>query len=219
MKSIVQLIEEQVQRWQVLTKEKKAVLARRSLITISREPGSGGRIIAIQLAEKLGFDLFHQEVIHQMAESANVSARLLETLDEKGLNLLEESISSVVHEHHLWPDEYLKHLMKVVGVIGEHGRSILVGRGGNFILPKERCLRVRVVAPMSLRVKRVSKEHGLSSEDAKRRVLRTESDRRAFIRKYFNADVSDPLNYDLVLNTEQLTIADAVETIRAVAGG
>lgn len=218
MKSIQQIIEEQVQRWQALTQEKKVQPVKRSVISISREPGSGGRIIATDLANKLGFDLFHQEVLHQMAQSANVNTRLLETLDEKGLNLLEETISSVINEHHLWPDEYLKHLMKVIGVVGEHGRSVLVGRGGNFILQKERCLRVRVVAPLPIRVKRVCKEFGLSAEDAKRRVIRTESDRRAFIRKYFYADVADPLNYDVVLNTEFLSVSEAVEAIRCVVG-
>jgi cytidylate kinase len=216
MKSIQQIVEEQVQRWQVLTQEKTEQPVKRCVISISREPGSGGRIIATELANKLGFDLFHQEVLHQMAQSANVNTRLLDTLDEKGLNLLEETISSVINEHHLWPDEYLKHLMKVVGVIGEHGCCVLVGRGANFILPKERCLRVRVVAPLALRVKRVCKEFGLSAEDAKRRVIRTESDRRAFIRKYFYADVSDPLNYDMIINTEYLSVPDAVESIRCV---
>lgn len=218
MKSIQQIIEEQVQRWRVSTLEKQVKPAKRCVISISREPGSGGRIIAAELANKLRFDLFHQEVLHQMAQSANVDTRLVETLDEKGLNLLEETISSVVNEHHLWPDEYLKHLMKVVGVIAEHGCCVLVGRGANFILPKERCLRVRVVAPLQVRVKRVCKEFGLSPEDAKRRVIRTESDRRAFIRKYFYADVADPLNYDLTINTEYLSVADAVESIRCVVG-
>lgn len=218
MKSIQQIIEEQVQRWQASTVEKKILPVKRSTISVSREPGSGGRIIAAELAKKLGFDLFHQEVLHQMAQSAHVDTRLIETLDEKGLNLLEETISSVVNEHHLWPDEYLKHLMKVVGVIGEHGRSVLVGRGANFILPKERCLRVRIIAPMAERVKRVCKEFGVSAEDAKRRVIRTESDRRAFVRKYFYADVADPLNYDFTINTEHLSVSDAVESIRCAVG-
>jgi cytidylate kinase len=189
-----------------------------SVITISREPGSGGRVLATRLAEEMGIDIFHQEVIHQMAESANVNARFLETLDEKGINLLEESISAVVEEHHLWPDEYLKHLMKIIGVIGEHGRAVIVGRGANFVLGPERCLRVRVVAPATLRRKRVRKAFDLSSEECRRRLLRTESNRRAFVRKYFNADIADPLNYDLIINTAELTMEKAVAIIRGALG-
>jgi cytidylate kinase len=208
------MVEEQVQRWQLLNKEKREPVKGISVVTISREPGSGGRIVAAKLAQSLEFDLFRQEVIHQMAESANVNKRLLETLDEKGINLLEETVSSVINEHHLWPDEYLKHLMKAIGVIGEHGRAVIVGRGANFILPPENCFRVRVIAPMVIRVNRLSKEFNLSKEEATRRLLRTESDRRAFIRKYFNANVADPLNYDLIINTANMSIEKAVATIR-----
>jgi hypothetical protein len=107
-----------------------------SLVTVSREPGSGGKLIAQGIAERLDFDLFHQEVIHEMAQSAKVSTRVVESLDEKGLSMLEDWISAVVHRRHLWPDEYLQHLLKVVSTIGEHGRAVLVGRGANFILPK-----------------------------------------------------------------------------------
>jgi hypothetical protein len=42
-------------------------------------------------------------------------------------------------------------------------------------------------------------------EAEKLRVLRTESDRRAFIRKYFHSDIGDPANYDMVLNTGSLS--------------
>ena len=220
MRTTQQIVEEQVQRWQLLNKEKREpAKSALCVISISREPGSGGRIIAAKLAEVLGYDIFSQEVIHQMAESANVHKRLLETLDEKGLNLLEETVSSVINEHHLWPDEYLKHLMKAIGVICEHGNAVIVGRGANFILSPERCFRVRVIAPMAMRIDRLCKEYGLSREDANRRLLRTESDRRAFVRKYFNANIADPLNYDLIINTANMSVAKAVATIRCAVTG
>ena len=218
MKSIPRIIEEQVQRWQIMqkegTEEKKGV----SVITVSREPGSGGRIVATRLADKLGIAIFHQEVINEMAKSADVSEKLVETLDERGLSILEDWISSLVHERHLWPDRYMQHLMKVVGTIGKHGRAVVVGRGANFILPPEKRFSVRIVAAQARRIKNVAKEFDMSSEDAKRRVMRTESDRRAFIRKYFNADIADPTNYDLVVNTATLKVDDAVKVISSALG-
>ena len=83
MKSIPKLIEEQVQRWHITRKKEALEKVGISVVTLSREPGSGGRIIAGRLAEKLGIDIFHQEVIHQIAESADVSETVLETLDER----------------------------------------------------------------------------------------------------------------------------------------
>jgi cytidylate kinase len=218
MKSIPRIIEERVQRWQIMQKEGKEEKEGISVITISREPGSGGRIVATRLADKLGIDIFHQEVINEMAKSADVSEKLVETLDERGLSTLEDWISSLVNERHLWPDRYMQYLMKVVGTIGKHGRSVVVGRGANFILPPEKRFSVRIVGPQAWRINNVAKEFDISPEDAKRRVMRTESDRRAFIRKYFNADIADPTNYDLVVNTATLKVDDAVKVISSALG-
>jgi len=218
MKTIQRIIEEHVHRWQIMHKEEVQQKEGVSIVTLSREPGSGGRIVAARLAEKLDIDIFHQEVINEIAKSADVSNKLVETLSERGLSTLEDWISSLVHERHLWPDRYMQHLMKVVGTIGKHGHAVIVGRGANFILPPERRFSVRIVAPQAWRVKNVSRKFDISQEDAKRRVMRTESDRRAFIRKYFNADIADPTNYDLVINTATLNVDDAVKVISSALG-
>ena len=220
-RSLEQIVERQVQRWQLLKKKRPEKQAA-PVITFSREPGSGGRNIAETLAKKLSFDIFHQELIHQIAESAHVHHQLLDTVDEKGMNALEEWISSLVNElflvneNRLMPDKYLKHLMKLVGIIGKHGGAVLVGRGSNFILPPERRLRLRVIASLQVRIENVAEEYKVSQKEAKRRIIRTESERRAFIRKYFNADIDDPSNYDLVINTDILTVDAAVSAIRGV---
>ena len=213
LRSIEQLIEEQVRRWQIMRAEKKKEAERISVVTFSRESGSRGDILAERLAEKLGYDLFHQEVIHNMAESSHTSVQLLETLDEKGVSVLEEWISSLVDKRHLWPDQYLQHLLKIIGTIGKHGQAVIIGRGANFVLPPDQRLSVRVIAPMETRVRNVSQELGITDEEARRRVIKTESNRRAFIRKYFNADIVDPFNYDLVINIVNLSIENAINAI------
>ena len=58
-----------------------------------------------------------------MARRAEISKQMLATLDERGLSILEDWISSLVYDRHLWPDQYLQHLMNVVGTIGKHGRD------------------------------------------------------------------------------------------------
>ena len=213
-RSTEQIIEEQVRRWQIAQKEEKKEKERISVITISREPGSGGNILAERLSEKLDFDLFYQEFIHDMAESAQVSVRLLETLDEKGVSVLEEWISSLVDKRHLWPDRYLQHLMKIIGTIGKHGRAVIVGRGANFVLPSDKRLSIRVIAPLETRLKNVSQAYDVSVDNVKPRVLKTESDRKAFIKKYFNNDITNPLNYDLIINTGILSIDDAANAVK-----
>ena len=217
-RSIEQMIEEQVRKWQFSISKPKTETPFRPVVTISREPGSGGNVLGERLARRLSVELFHQEVIHAMAKSAKVSAQLLETLDEKGLSVLEDWMAYLVDFRHMWPDQYLKHLMKVIGAIGRHGGAILIGRGANFILPPERRFSVRVIAPFEVRVANVVRNHQVSEAEARKRITKTDSQRRAFIRKYFNTSVADPLNYDMMINTGSVSIDGAVESITALLG-
>ena len=212
-RSIDQIVDEQVKKWGFEHREKTERSAAITMVTISREPGSGGKLIAKGIAERLDFDLFHQEMIHEMALSAKVSSRVLESLDEKGLSMLDDWVSAVIKQQHLWPDEYLQHLLKVVSTIGRHGNAVLVGRGANFILPAEKTLRLRVIAPAAFRAQKVAAAFDLPQKQAEQRILNTDSDRRAFVRKYFHKEISDPINYDLVINTETVQIEEAVEGV------
>jgi cytidylate kinase len=64
-----------------------------------------------------------------------------------------------------------------------------------------------------LRIENVAKRFGVPTDSAKRRVLVRENRRQAFIRQSFNADICDPIHYDLILNTENLSIDAAVEAV------
>ena len=64
----------------------------------------------------------------------------------------------------------------------------------------------------------MAQEFDLSEQDARRRVIKTESDRKAFIRKYFNADIADPDNYDLTINTKNMSVDNAADVIAAALG-
>ena len=217
-RSIEQIIEEQVRKWQFSNIEPKTDVTFRPIVTLSREPGSGGNVIGERLARRMDLDLFHQEVIHEMAKSANVSSRLLETLDERGLSMVDDWMAYLVDARHMWPDQYLKHLMKVIGAIGRHGGAILIGRGANFILPPERHFSVRVIAPFEMRAVNVARDHQVTEREARNRITKTDSQRRAFIRKYFNTSIADPVHYNMVINTGRASIDGAVEAIVAFLG-
>lgn len=210
MKTIQQIVDEQVKKWELSKSEAKEKF-KLTVITVSREPGSGGEVIAERIANYLGYDLFHQKVVHKMAESAKISSKLMETLDEKGINILDEWF--IGFGKNLWPDKYMKQLLKVVATIGRHGKAVIVGRGANFILPLESCHRVRVIAPFKTRVNNVARDFNVSHQEAEQRVMKTESERRAFIRRYFYSDIADPHNYDIIMNTVKLSVDNAVHTI------
>ena len=203
---IHKLIDDQIKRWEMGKKEHKPIPEAVNVITISRECGSRGYEVAKQLCKETGFDLFHNE-------TSKNSRVLLETLDEKRMNIVDDLVSNFVNEHHLWPDEYSKLLFKILTTIGEHGNAVILGRGANCVLHNKKSLRVRLVAPIQARWEYIVKTLSLSKEDARKYIVNTDANRNAFVRRYFNKDANDPANYDLILNTGALTVERVVDII------
>jgi cytidylate kinase len=210
-RSFDKIIEEQIKKWQV-TQRKKYKNPIRPVITMSRLPGAGGNCLAQRLADSLKIDLFDHEIVEKIATNSKVSRQIVESLDEQDRSVFEEWINAL-GEDHMWSYEYLQHLTNVVGAIGTHGHAIIVGRGASFILPREVSLRLLVTAPLDVRVRNVARIFNVPEKEARRRVMRTEADRRAFIRKYFQADLTDPNNFDLVINTENTDLSLAARIV------
>jgi cytidylate kinase len=212
--SIETFVKDQIERWS------KQIQSQVPVLTISSEPGSGGRIIAQALAKRLNIDLFDREIVKEIAESAHISGAVIETMEKERFSGVQDFIASLVNDRYLWPGVYLDHLMKVVAAIASHGNAIIVGRGANFLIPLDDRLSIRIVAPLETRIQKVAKEFGVRREEAKRRVIHRENKRAAFIRQSFNAEVASPNNYDLVINTQKLDVDSAVgAVIGMVVGG
>ena len=218
------MVEQQLKKWRGLMEEGLDVFdygfeSERAkggpVITISREPGSGGSEIARKLARDLSMDLMGGQIIQHVAESAKMSRKVIESLDEKEVTRRDSWLTALFRDHHLWPDEYLQHLTKVIGTVGRYGNAIIVGRGANYILPQGKTFRVRIIAPLGDRIRYVMEDRGCVKTEAEQYVVKAENDRNAFIRKYFNADVTDPKQYDIVINTAGVTMEGATEAIKA----
>ena len=213
-KSIHKIIDEQIKRWEIGTRENKPVQETVNVITISRESGSRGYEVAKQLCRETGFDLFHHEIVDAMVETSKSNRVLLETLDERGMNIVDDIVSNFVSEHHLWSDDYSKLLFKILGTIGKHGNAVILGRGANCVLKKQKALRVRIVAPVIVRRGHIQESLNLSKEDTQKHIVSTDANRSAFVKRYFNSDATDPANYDLILNTGTLSVEKAVQVIK-----
>jgi cytidylate kinase len=213
-RTVEQLIEEQAHRWQ-LTRAEARKERKGPVITVSRQVGAQGDEVAERLAKTLGLDLFDRELIHQVAESAHLSERVVSALDEKDRSLLTDWMTSLATPSYLSQYGYLYHLTRVVGAIARHGGAVIVGRGCHLILRPGEALRVRVVAPIEARVASLASGLGLSDRDARHRIEEVEAERRAFFTKSFHATYGDPEAFDLVVNTQVLGVEGAVEMIQA----
>lgn len=214
-RSLGQLVEQQLGKWNSQFKErKKEKVPPRPTISISRETGANGSNVCKKLAELLDMDLIGSEIIQQVAESTQMSTKVIESLDEKEVSARDNWLESLFETRHLWPDIYLFHLTKVISTIGKHGNAIVVGRGAHYILPPEDTFRVRIIAPVDMRIKNITREHNLSREEAQKYVMKTDSSRGAFVKKYFHTDWTDAGHYDLILNTRFFSVEAAAKTIK-----
>jgi len=214
--SIDQIVKKQIRKWEDQFAGKKTQAeAQIPVIAVSMEPGSGGSIIAAKIAERLGFDYFHRDIVEKIAKTAKIRSKVVNSLEKERLTGVKDFISSLVEDQYIHPDTYLRHLLVVISTIAKHGRAVIVGRGANFILPAEDIFSVRVIAPLKKRIREVALTHGAPIEEAKRRVIQRESRRKAFVRHSFNAEISDPIHYDLTINTGRMSIDSAVEAVIA----
>lgn len=210
--SLENIIEKQIRKWEI-EQRKKYKNPIRPVITLSRLPGALGDELARKVASDLQIDVYDQEIVEEIAGNSKVSRKIVESLDEQDRSVLDDWIRAL-GEDHMWSYEYLGELSKVICAIGTHGYSIIIGRGASYILPREVSLRVLVVAPLEVRINNVMRKYGVTENEARRNVMRAEAERRAFIRKYFQADLTEPSNYDLVINTENTDLELAARLIK-----
>jgi len=214
--SIVQFVKQQIRKWESSPAEKdRKPQVRIPVITVSMEPGSGGSLVAQAVADRLRFDYFHRDIIQGIAKSAKIRASVIDTIEKERLTGIDDFIASLYKSQYLYPGIYMEHLLKVVNMIANHGNAVIVGRGANFILPPDERFSVRVVAPLEIRIQNVVRAYNVPAEKARKRVIGRESRRSAFIRKSYNADIADPQNYDLTINTGGIRIESAVEAVIA----
>ena len=105
---------------------------------------------------------------------------------------------------------YLEALESVVRELAKSPSLVIRGRGSQFILKDHPgSLHVLVVAPLDARVKRVMKDLKIDEEAAREEIRRFDTSRHQFVKRYFQADLEDPLHYDLVINTGGLSFQAA----------
>jgi len=213
--SIDRYLENQLRRLHDLSeKELRKDAPGGPVITVSREAGASGTEIARRLSQELKMDLMNDQIIGYVADSARISKKVIESLDEKEVNRRDAWIAAFFEDKHLWPDQYFDHLTRVIATIGRYGNAVIIGRGAHYILPPENVFRVRLIAPLEDRVAHIMQIRSASYKEAERYVLKTDNERQAFIRKYFHADITDPNHYDIVVSMRIITIEGAVEAIK-----
>jgi len=182
-------------------------------IAISREAGADAGEIAKTVAARLEWKILDRELLDYMAEQNHWSRIALEYVDERTASWFHDTFGKWLDEKIVSQAEYVHRLGQVVLVAAHHESTVFVGRGAQFILPREAGLAVRVIGPKKQRIECIVGRRQCNQQEAEKFIDETDKGRADFVRRYFHHDVADPQLYDLVVNLEHTSRDAAAELI------
>jgi cytidylate kinase len=199
------------------------------VITIRGRLGTGAPEIGKLVADTLHIDYVDREIIAQVAQRLKWSKERVEdkeTPPHKLIKRVAEALSRAYpsgdyeaaylphHEIHLEDAKYLAALAAIVIELARNRSIVIMGRGSQFILKNSpEVLHVLIMAPLDVRKKRVMDALKLSENDANEEIAKVDSRLSAFIQRYFKANLDDSTNYDLIINTKNISFKAASSII------
>jgi uncharacterized membrane protein len=187
------------------------------VITLSRDFAAGGEAIARQLGTCLGIPIYNSEILDLVGKKTKVEAFRLKAYDEDASAHLSNFIYGVLTGSANELVIYRRALYEAVAELAEKD-CLLVGRGAHLILAGKKVFRIRIVGSKLVCAQRIVAETGISLEQAERQVYAVNNKRHKSIEQLFKDSFEHcylefAKNFDLVINTDHLSIDSAVAII------
>lgn len=192
------------------------------VITISRECGSGGHIIAEKLSKELNIPLYDREIIEMTAKQSGLTSDFVQESNERITNsILFNIANSMTYANQVFSGGNISMVDKVFFIqcdiikkVAAESPCIIVGRCSDYILrERDDCLNVFVYAGKRYKIERFSKLNNISEKEADSIMKKRDKSRQNYYRYYTDKEWGDIKNYALGLNTEILGIDNCADII------
>ncbi len=194
----------------------------RHAVTISRQAGCGARVVADKLAHylqehspqhTLPWTVFDRNLMEKVLEEHDLPARLARFLPEDRVSYLEDVMADLIQAYP--PSQtVIRQSTETILRLASVGNVILIGRGGNVITAKlPNMFHVRLVAPLDRRIEHSHRAYGMTEIEARKFCVNEDLGRERYLKRYFHADINDPLLYHLIINTGLVSYDDAAKLI------
>ena len=190
---------------------------KRIVITISREYGSGGRLIAKQLSEELGITFYDKQLIAEVAKKTGFSENFIrDTEHQRPTNSFLFDLYTSVATPSV-PDQVFIAQAKVIKEAAAKESCVIVGRCADYILRDQpNVLRVFVHAPLDQRIRRAREEYGAAEDNLESYVIRQDKARASYHNYFAAGRWGQSREYDLCVNS-RIGIDASVQVIQAAA--
>ena len=188
-------------------------MGKQLIITVGREFGSGGHIIAVKLAEHFGIQLLDSNILAEVAKKSNASEEYLKKYDESARNLF---FSRTVNGFSNSPEEIIAQMQfDYIKQKSDAGESfVVIGRCADYILRENPALgRVFVLGDTEAKIKRTAEREGISEEKAKIRMEQADKRRKYFHNTHSENKWGDSRSYDITVNSSKLGLASTAELL------
>jgi cytidylate kinase len=173
-----------------------------AIITISRGTMSGGEALAKALGEQLKYPHVGREILVEAAERLGVAEETLIQKVQKGPGIWERLSSN-----------RRVYVTAVQAALAEHaatGDLVYHGHAGHLLLRSiPSVMRVRLIAPLAMRVKAVMERQHMGSDAAIEYIENVDADRIRWTKFIYGEDWRDPVLYDMVINLEKMSLETA----------
>lgn len=191
-------------------------------VTITREVGSLSGEVATELAGRLHWQVFDNEIVNFIAEDNHVRAGLVRELDEHSQGLVYDTVERLFRMAEgisFGNEEYHQALLKTLAYLAARGSAVILGHGSAFALHGEPGIHLRMTASPAMRIERLAQRWQVSPHEAAKRMEQIDAERHGFIQHHFRHDDDDLRFYDAVFSTDRLSVDSVVRAALELVRG
>jgi len=198
-------------------------MSSRTVITIARQYGSGGREIGEMLAQKLGVPYYDKELIALAAKKSGLSEEVFRQADERATSSLLYSLvmgtygfgGGVAGMNDMPINDKLFLIQAdIIRKAAEKGACVIVGRCADYVLRERKdCLKVFIHADRDSRLRRAVEKYGIDPAKVSDFLTKKDKQRANYYNFYTNKKWDSMQNYDLTIDSSVFTSEQAVELI------
>ena len=178
-----------------------------AVITMTREMGSLGRDVALGLAERLGLNLVQHELVEHIAEKMH--------MQESSVNRFLEGKAGLLERWGINENDMSLFTMEELLAVARRDNVLIRGWGATYVLREiAHVTCVRICAPVAMRAGNVMERVGIANPDvAMKEVRRNDAAYARRMQHLFHVDYRDPMFYDMVFNTEKVSVDACIDMI------
>jgi cytidylate kinase len=199
------------------------------IITIARGFGSGGKQIGLELSRELNIPCYESQILSMASEFSGINIKKFTQVDEKlrGSGFLQglkaapntDDVVSPSEKKFISDDNLFTIQTRIIRELAKTESCIIIGKCANYILRDlDNVISVYIEAPRAYCLRKVMEKLGVNEEEAHKLIAKTDKYRADYFHHYTGGRIwTDPVLYDMTLNSERIGSAQCVKLIKEYA--